>query len=128
VEDLIFTRRDFRRSGEEHSRIMTSAEYDGHILDCEDVILLESFARTIGTLHAWKIEIERIRDEDGNVADHLQYPPLGLPHNYPNERIFVEQIGKCSKEIFRARNFRSDVVSHLYPYSREPDISLFIIP
>ncbi len=96
-DDLIFMLREFKRSGEENSRRLSSAEYDVHIVDCEDIILLGAFLRTIILLHhAWKIELEKIREEEGIIADSVKYPPSGLPHNYSNETIFVEQLGKCT--------------------------------
>jgi hypothetical protein len=51
---------------------------------------------------------------DVDVADHL-------PNHFENERVFVNLVEQCSYEIYHATMFRSDLVAHLYPYSKEPD-------
>ena len=56
-DELIFRRRMFCRSGEDHSRIITSDEYNDHIFDCEDIILLRGFKGTLDVLHAWRREL-----------------------------------------------------------------------
>jgi hypothetical protein len=121
--NLLFSQQVFYSSGEQDLQYLTSVEYNRLIVDSEDIILLNTFVRSLDILHHWMDELEIQREEEPDFVDgnQLPYPPVGVPHNYGNEKTFLDQIRQCSNEIHHATTFQGDMICYLYPHSRMQD-------
>ena len=142
IDDILFTERDLKYSGETNVRYITSTEYDQLICDAEDISILQTYSRYLADLHqrrtqsievaekatemtiraataATNDDVVEIDDDSDEMCDYL---PGGIPHDYDRERLFLGQFEKCSSKVFCAMRFRGDVIRHLYPHSRVEDI------
>ncbi len=103
---------------------ISSVKYHKLILDTEDISLLDTFAKILNILHRWKDELHTQDKEDNNkVIDGppSPYAPKGIPHNYDIEKVFLEQMKHCKKEVYHTSRFRGKLIRHLYPHCRMQD-------
>ncbi len=99
---------------------ISSVEYHKLILDTENIFLLDTFAKT----HQWKDELHtQNKEEDNGVIDGppSPYAPKGIPHNYDNEKAFLEQMQCCNKKVYHASMYRGKLIRHLYLHCQIQD-------
>jgi hypothetical protein len=69
------------------------------IINAENVIILNTFRQSSKILHDWKeqMELEQLEDDEDLP---LPYAPMGLPHVYDSEEVFLRMMKACNKAIF----------------------------
>ncbi len=74
------------------------------------------------TLDNWKVKLETQDNKDSdNDRNPSPYSQLGIPHNYDNKMMFIDNFNCCSREVYYAMRFCSDLNEHLYPHSKVED-------
>jgi hypothetical protein len=86
--------------------------------------LLDTFAKMLTILHQWKDELHTwAKEEDNGVIDGppSPYAPKGIPHNYDNEKAFLEQTQCCNMEVYHTSMFGGKLKRYLYPHYQIQD-------
>jgi hypothetical protein len=135
IEAILFSKREFKLSGQGNSRYITSGEYDTLILEAEDILMMNNhvhyfkseLASQMRLVHPEGENDKEIIEEtvdDGNAivmaSDNVEVAVI--PHDFAKEHTFVEHFSQCSTEVYWTSRFRGDVTTHLYPHSRKEDI------
>jgi hypothetical protein len=136
TDTILFSKREFKLSGEANTRYMSSNEYDTLIVEAEDISILNTHCRYLKSELARQIRsghqaggqdddvIEETVD-DGNVVVELgggNEVVAGVPHDCAEEQMFVDYFSQGSTEVYWASRFRGDMTNHLYPHSSKEDI------
>jgi hypothetical protein len=101
-DQLLFSHQQFYDAGTPNTCCLSLLEYNELICNSNDLLLLNTFARYLTSLHQVQEEL-RIEDEEENeVCDECNNKyntslclPDSIPHQYESKKLFLENIEWC---------------------------------
>jgi hypothetical protein len=123
-DQLLFSHQQFYDAGTPNTHSISLLEYNKLICDSNDLLLLNTFARYLTSLHQVQEELhveDKEENEEHNDCNNNYNPSLclpdSIPHQYESKKLYLENIEWYTKEFYHVPRFYTGLIHRLYPHS-----------